>query len=281
MQQGADDAVFLSVIAWPQDATRDDMVALVGEQPGTPAPGERHALTPETVRLRVGLRPPMIIGLTDRRSARAACERIRDHGGDAFACSMGDLEALGPTLKIKELGLVDGEIDLALWRGPSARVRRENLFCLVRAHLSETSRVRLPAQREIRPPVSAAGVMGLGFPVRLTDVASTRSTKTTTSDKLDIHTTDGSVFQLDGDKFGYNILGDMKGHSDNENMDRMFELFQHIAPHAIADMYYSVWAAPPGYHRLRLPGAAVNREDPAFAFYSRWCALMYRHLTRD
>ena len=280
MQPHADDPVFLSIIAWPPDATRDDIVALISGSDTTPASVQGHALTPETVRLRAGMRPPMVMGLIDRGSADAACGRIRDGRGDAFACSLRDLASLGHTLKIRDLALIDGDLDVTLWHGPSARIPRNRIFCLIRAHLSETANVRLPAQCEFRPHVSAAGMMGFGLPVRLTDVVSTKTTKTTTSDKLDIHTTDGSVFQLDGDKFGYSVLGDLKGHSDNQNMDRMLELLQHLAPNAIADMYFSLWTAPPGHHKLRLAGAAINREDPAFAFYSRWCALMYRHITR-
>ena len=99
-----------------------------------------------------------------------------------------------------------------------------------------------------------------------------------TSDKLDVHTTDGSVFQIDGDKFGYSILGDLRGHSDRHNMDQMFELLAHLAPDAIVDPYFKLWTPPAGHHRLRLPDMKANNDDPAFAFYSRWVALLYRHL---
>ena len=44
------------------------------------------------------------------------------------------------------------------------------------------------------------------------------------SHKLDIHSTAGAIFQVDGDKFGYGILGEMRGYSDKTNMDSMCEL---------------------------------------------------------
>ena len=93
-----------------------------------------------------------------------------------------------------------------------------------------------------------------------------------------MHTADGRVFQIDGDKFGFAVLGDMKGHTDNENMDKMLELLDHLTPNAIVDQYFKLFKAPTGYKRLRLDNLSVNNDDPAFAFYSRWTALMYRHV---
>ena len=58
----------------------------------------------------------------------------------------------------------------------------------------------------------------------------------------------------------------------------MCELFASRAPDAIVDPYFSLFKPPPGYKRLRLPGMKINDEDPAFAYYSRWAALMYRHV---
>ena len=104
--------------------------------------------------------------------------------------------------------------------------------------------------------------------------------QTTQSDKLDVHTTDGRVFQVDGDKFGYRVLGDLRKHGDKANMDAMLELLSHLAPDEIVDPYYSLWSAPPGHDRLRLPMMKINNDDPRFAFYSRWVALMYRQIMR-
>ncbi len=66
--------------------------------------------------------------------------------------------------------------------------------------------------------------------------------------------------------------------SDNVNIDRMCELMSHLAPDAVIDPYFSLWSAPPGYQRLRLKNMRINNDDPAFAFYSRWAALLYRHV---
>jgi hypothetical protein len=47
---------------------------------------------------------------------------------------------------------------------------------------------------------------------------------------------------------------------------------------AVVDPYFPLWRPAPAFERLRLPLSRLNEEDPAFAFYSRWSALMYRHV---
>ena len=50
-------------------------------------------------------------------------------------------------------------------------------------------------------------------------------------------------------------------------------------PHpAVVDAYYELWRPPPGFQKLRVPGMKGVRDDPSFAFYSRWAALTYRHV---
>lgn len=267
-------SVFLSVIAWPEGVSRRDAGAIVLD--ALERTGFDDAITPETLRLRLAIEPPMVLGLVPREAGIAVSNAIASAGGDAFAPSPDDLLALGPTLKIRDLDVSHGGVDVVLWRGGEARIEFSRIASLVRAHLSDTVVVRTPASARMHPLY----IPGPRFSIRVRadfvqDAAQRRST---TSDKLDIHTTDGRVFQLDGDKFGYRALGDMRGHSDKQNMDRMFELLQHLASDAVADMYFSLWKPPPHHDRLRIPGARLNNDDPAFAFYSRWAALMYRHI---
>lgn len=267
---------FLSIIAWPDDATRDDAVRLVAEhlsRPGTPPP--HNALTVETLRLRVVIQPPLVLGLVDVPTARRVSETVRRAGGDAFAPTVQDLLDLGPTLKIRDLQLADGNFQASLWRGPDVTITPPSIQCLIRAHLSETATIRTPERARI---AQLHFVAHMPPSTRRDFIQDAATRQLRTSDKLDLHTSDGRVFQIDGDKFGYRVLGDMKGYSDKDNMDRMFELFQYLATDAIPDMYYPLFKPPPGIERLRIPGAILNRDDPAFAFYSRWAALMYRHI---
>ncbi len=98
------------------------------------------------------------------------------------------------------------------------------------------------------------------------------------AEKLDIHLKDGRVLQVDGDRFAFEILGTVRGLTDRENMDRLSELLAKAAPHAIVDPYFPLWKPPAEAKRMRLPRMLVNKDDPDFAFYSRWVAVMYRHM---
>ncbi len=280
---------YLSVIAWPDGWTKEQVVDLLARKSGMDAP---------TLKFRVGQAPPMILGQVDPAAAKMAMDAIIEHGGDAFAPTLDQLTSLGPTLKIKDLRLEDGKLVVDLWRGPSAAIRREQVQILIRAHLDKSTLTHLPRASSgigilgastARPGPGqrsmvayglggAAGLAvayGAGYIANASDYV---EKITETSDKLDIHTTDGLVYQLDGDKFGYNILGELRGHSDKANMDAMCELLTHLAPEPIVDPYFSLWRTPAGYKRLRLPDMKINNDDPEFAFYSRWAALLYRHL---
>lgn len=266
--------VFLSVIAWPDDLSLRDAGTLVLD--ALDHAGLTGALTPETLRLRLAIEPPMVLGFVQPDAGEVVAHAIRSVGGDAFAPSPDDLLSLGPTLKIRDLEVSHGGLDVVLWRGGEIRIECAQVTALVRAHLSDTVVVRTPASARMHPLY----VPGPRYSrrVRADFVQNASERRSTTSDKLDIHTSDGRVFQLDGDKFGYRALGEMRGHSDKQNMDRMLELLQHLASDAVADMYFGLWKPPPHHDRLKIPGARLNNDDPAFAFYSRWTALMYRHI---
>ncbi len=286
MLKQIDDRPMLTVVAWPEGFSREDMARLLFEKSG---------MDEATMRLRLGKAPPSIIGTLADVDAQAAVKAIAEKGGDAFTFTYSDLAGFGPTLKVKDLRMEHGRLVVDIWRGSTTTIRREDVQILIRAHLSEQE-----VKRDVAPNIStssmhsgfsagaispaALGAYGLaiGFasayeadsPATLSGI--TKDIKT--SDKLDIHTTDGKVYQIDGDKFSYKILGDLRGHSDKVNMDAMCELLAHLAPDEIVDPYYTLWTPPPGHQRLKIEKMKINNDDPAFAFYSRWAALLYRHV---
>lgn len=281
---------FLTVVAWPEGLDRNQFAEMLCLSAGLDEP---------TARMRLGREPPMIVGQVDPAVAGAAVRSIIEFGGDAFAPTLDDMARLGGTLKIKDLRLAAGHLEIDLWRGLSTTIRRDQVQILVRAHLTATETERFAATPPSPAPMgtlghglvrthlrgdisSVAGIAAGGArafqAAYLANASSFTDRRTTTSDKLDIHTTDGSVYQIDGDKFGYRILGDLRGHGDKANMDSMCELLSHLAPDEVVDPYFSLWSPPPGYERLRLPEMKINKDDPAFAFYSRWAALLYRHV---
>jgi hypothetical protein len=284
----SDSRPFLTIIAWPEGHDREATAQLLASEAGM----DLH-----TLRLRLGQAPPMILGQTDPDTAARALHAMRRRGGDAFAATFADLARLGGTLKIKDLRIEHGALAIDLWRGPSTTIQRDQIQILVRAHLSQsstkpaagsvgssllsasTARGGAASRTALTFGLGGAAGLAIGFASGyIADAADPVERTIRTSDKLDIHTADGAIYQIDGDKFGYRVLGELRGHSDNANMNAMCELLAHLAPDPIVDPYFSLWRPPPGHDRLRLPDMKINRDDPAFAFYSRWAALMYRHV---
>ena len=283
---------FLTVVKWPQGWSREDVARLLFEASG---------LDELTLRLRLGVAPPTIVGTLASVDARGAVNALVKNRGDAFTATLDELAALGPTLKIKDLRLEHGIIVVDLWRGPSKTIQREDVQILVRAQLHSIQNKRYLPPSILSTRVYPGGVgigsagtgasaplllgaygLAVGFGAAYSAESLTGFAgavhNVKTSDKLDIHTKDGKVYQIDGDKFGYSALGELRGHSDKANMDAMCELLAHVAPDEIVDPYFPLWTPPPGHQRLRLKNMKINNDDPAFAFYSRWAALLYRHV---
>ena len=280
--------VFLTAISYPEGMSHEDVGGLLAEPLG------RRIYD---VALKLRQQPPCIIGFVDRSIADGALRALIGAGGDGFAPSMADIESLGATLKIKDLRLGGSGLELALWRGPTITVGPSEVQVLVRGRMIEAQVTRRalstgeflnPSTVNLRTaPIAAGwgvgGAYGLALGLYSTwQSGEFRAEKTlVTSYKMDLHLADGRVLQIDGDKFGFQILGDQRGHSDNVNIDRMCEFLVHLAPEAVVDPYFALFHPPVEHRRLRLPLIKVNNDDPAFAFYSRWAALMYRHVMGD
>lgn len=250
---------FLGAIALPENASRSEMALYIGDEAG---------LDPGLLKILLNRQPPQILGSGPAGAMRAGAAAIRRIGGDAFACSLADIEALGPTLKARELELDAGRLVIPLWRLETATISLGDIVLLVRSTLTTTTVRITSVPRHLRPLTRGVLLTQSGAP--------SYESRTTVSEKLDIHVRDGRVFQIDGDKFGYAILGAGRTQGDMSNMDRMFDMLRHFAPHAVADDFYRLWAPPPEILRFRIAMMRINNDDPAFAFYSRWIALMYR-----
>jgi len=205
--------------------------------------------------------------------------------------SMNDIESLGPTFKIKDVRIESSGLTFECWRGDLVVIDPVNIDLIVRASLREnqtraSSITTLSGQNvDATQPMTGYGLQGWAIREEAANnfrdwSAADRTVKT--SHKLDVHVQSAlglaGVYQIDADKFAFRILGDLRGHSDNVNIDRMCEFFQHLNPNVIVDAYFPLWKPPPGAHRLRLPMMQYNKDDPSFAFYSRWATLIYRSL---
>lgn len=274
--------VYPTAIAWSEGCGASGAARLL-ESTGV--------IDPATAQRLAARHTPMILGRFDPEQSSKLVTAICNAGGDAFAPSMADIAALGPTLKIRDMRIANGNLDVDIWRGLSTTIRREHVQFLVRGSIKskmKADRAKRVAERasdhvmrvtQFAPRYGTAMRYSAEQSIRrMHDEAARSGLKVT--EVLDIHTRSGTVFQVDGDKFAFSVLGDMKGHSDNVNMDQLCELIAHISPDEVVDAYFSLFRAPVGYHRLFnfVRGMSRTGEDPAFAFYSRWAALMYRHV---
>ncbi len=120
---------YLSVVLWPQGWTRGQVAELLAKHTD---------LDTASLRLGLGEAPPTIVGRVGPDQAEVGLAALRAAGGDGFAPTLADLEALGPTLKIKDLRLEGGALEVDLWRGSPRTIQREDVQILIRAHLSES-----------------------------------------------------------------------------------------------------------------------------------------------
>lgn len=254
---------FLSLVAWSGGYDREQLARLLAHF---------QALDLPTLRLRLGQAPPMVLERVKPAAATGMIDALVAAGGDGFAFTLDDLAALGPTLGIKELSAVEGALEVELREGLQTRLDFSTIQIIVRAHLRET----VVKRRE--PPIFPSTVR----PMRTMDsikaeIESSVTRDVQTSDQLDIHTTDGSIYRIDGDRFGFGVLGELRGHGQKANMDSLLDLLCHLCPDAVVDTYFKLWRPPPGHEQLRLPEGSES-GSPAFDFYSRWAAISYRHV---
>lgn len=237
---------FLSIVAWPDGWDRNRVADLLAQSGG---------LDGASLRLRLGQAPPMVLERVEPAAAAAMIKALIAAGGDGFAFTLADLAAPGPAMTVRDLGIVEGALQVQLRQGPAKSLGFEAVKVVVRAHLSQT------VTRRSEPP---------------RHVESTVVKDVETSDKLDLHTADGGIYRIDGDRFGFAVLGELRGQGDKANMDRLVELLGHLCRDAVIDTFFRLWRPPPGFDGLRLAGPKFDAVDPAFEFYSRWAAMMWR-----
>ncbi len=255
---------FLSIVAWPEGWDREQVVQLLAG-PGGPDLA--------TLRLRLGQEPPMVLDRAEPAAARAMIDALLAHGGDGFTFTLDDLARPGATLRIRTMSVVEGALQVQLWQGLGTTLAFGSVQVIVRAHLSETVTIRVNRPKLWRTRLGARSLELIKAEIEATVQKDVR-----TSDKLDLHTGGGTIYQVDGDRFAFEVLGDLRGHSDKANMDSLTELLAHLCPDAVIDTFFKLWRPPHGANRLRLPHMRLDAEDTAFAFYSRWGALTYRHV---
>lgn len=265
--------LYLTLVTPPEGVESDELARRLVEAELSDLP---------TVRSRLMRVPPCIIGECLPAVADACAGVVRELGGDAVTVPMKAVERLGGTIRIRDMRIEPGVIEMELWRGQTARIPTERIDVLVRASdtREESTGGREMSRTRASMHVARTGPAYSMIRAELDSQASAEK-RIVSKDWLDIHTKDGSVFQVDGDKFGFGVLGDMKKQGDRVNMDQLLDLLSHLCPNAVVDTYFPMFKPTSSVKRLKLPGMVINEEDPVFAFYSRWAALVYRYVMQS
>ena len=279
----AQSTAFLSLVSLPTGMPEPSFVSTLADASG---------IDSYTLQLRLRQALPTILGTVTADRARRSIEAILRMRGDGFAPTLADLLAFGATIQLRSIDVEPGRLVCHPRRGQVRRIPLDDIDVIVRANLRAKSSEHTPLELS-SGEVSITGVGGITRsnmrgvyePALSAATESFGGAKATRPQQinpvLDLHLRDGSVLQVLGRRFHFGVLGSRRAFHVGGNMDKLAELLAHLAPDAIIDPYYELWRAPTEVHRLRLPDQELNREDRAFAFYSRWVSIMYTTLQHD
>jgi hypothetical protein len=274
------DAAYVSVIAWPELMPEEDRIGLIEQ-----AIGLDRFLSEQAVRRSV----PSVLRRMDLPDARDALATLRRASAVAFGPKQSAFDERADFHAAKRLISGSGTSFLAeAWRGDPVVFDAANIAVLIRASLRTTE---MRAVDQGGPGVATSLINTSGRHLRdvasdiadeVEQVSAARQTRVNLTEVLDIHLADGSRIRLNGDKFGFDVLGDKRGYTDKQNMDKLAVLLSERAPQAVVDLNFRSFRVPADIqtHLARSHRGRVRKrvETPAFEFYSVWAALMYRHL---
>ena len=252
-----------------------------------------------TLKLQLKAIPPNIIASIPLPLAEKSLELLRFLGCTAFAPTTNQLKQLGPTRKIKEIHLNPQGLNFELWRSNPTTINPENIDVIIKAKITTTTKKkpfstdRGPLYLSQADTIGPLGAVALDW-MNHDEYDDNQSAEwdappfskssahgKTSHWKLDIHTTTNTVYQIDGPKFAFNFLGSSKDVSELTNINQTTDFLTNLAPLAIIDTFFDSFNAPPDSQSFRIPGNLLSKDDPTFAFYSRWAALVYRYLAQQ
>jgi len=270
---------FLSIVQWPEGWDQDRCARVLVECAGFDAYGAGLAARRGT---------PQVAGLVDVDRAAGILERLSGAGVTAFAPSESELGGL-VTVAVKDLRRAEGAPEAMYvvepWRRHDALALKTSEIALLVRGTIDRQRRRSRADTSEPGLAGAGAVMIAGAAGAMAYAAAGAGSVTTTSGRgtevLDIFTREGLRLRIDGDKFGFGVLGRERALTDRENTDRLALRLAREAPRALLDMGFGNFRCPP--HLLRTTGRSggtetvrVTDETPIFEFYSAWAWLMHR-----
>jgi hypothetical protein len=280
---------YLSIVGWPEGCDESSAVAILGTA---------CAIAPIDAAQIYRRGTPAIIARTSREHASAMLDVLRTNRARAFVATADDLGRVPAPRSIKTMNAAVGAPEamymLEFWPPPphqSDALRAADIVLLVRARVDQSVR-RFSAETT---PVSTSrvatgylvgGVAGAMIAAASESVPAVNAKiDIRLRDMLDIYTRDGRLLRVDGGRFGFDVLGEDKALTREENMDRLALRLAREAPRALVDTGFANFHYPASLARdmTQVFGrTTIRRTDelPAFAFYSAWALLMYREIVK-
>ena len=256
---------YLSILRWPDESTDASNAAALAVALGIgPRPAARAVAPP----------PPAIVARIPAEVAPRALNALRGGGVVAIAPTLDDLAAAPPARKVKALTPAEGAPEpmylAEFWTGDAAGFRARDIAIMIRARLDDAPRRLAPAPTPSRPDAATPPSEPIRTARPITEV-------------LDLVLTGGDRLRIDGDKFGFAVLGPDRALSNVECMDRLAVRLAGEAPDALIDTAFGAFKVPGGVVNEFDAASRRSRErlrgdTPAFDFYSAWIVLALREL---
>jgi hypothetical protein len=221
---------------------------------------------------------PQIVGALPEAEAGAVTARLQRAQIDATMAGPEDLAAHARPDLARRLHAGqddDGPTYLAeLWSGVTRIVRLADFVLIVRARLKATT---VTETRRASIGRMSVPIGGMHMPAAPSEPRTTKTTKVSVSEIMDLHFEGDRPLRLHGDKFSFDVL-DQRGITDAENMDLLALRLAEEAPACSVDIDYSSFR--PSKEVVRMFDQATGRRgDPRvsvpaeFDLYSAWTAV--------
>jgi hypothetical protein len=261
---------FLTLLRWPDAMERDELARAIVKL---------AAMDLFQVRQRIASGAPCVLQRINDADAPRIVKELRAGGIPVIAPTAAKLAGVAMVVKAKRLAPAAGSPTPMFlcepWRGEAFGFPASSIAMIVRARLvRSSSRSSVQQTAAIPDPLT-------GYPIPIYERV--REGSSSLHDVMDIYLNDRRCVRCAGDKFNFDGLGDDRGFSDNENMDKLGVLLADAAPRAIIDLGFADFACPPILLRAYFTaqtGAQVRDDHPAFDFYSPWTVLVHAALAR-
>jgi hypothetical protein len=224
---------------------------------------------------------PQIVGALPEAEAGAVTARLQRAQIDATMAGPEDLAAHARPDLARRLHAGqddDGPTYLAeLWSGVTRIVRLADFVLIVRARLKATT---VTETRRASIGRMSVPIGGMHMPAAPSEPRTTKTTKVSVSEIMDLHFEGDRPLRLHGDKFSFDVL-EQRGITDAENMDLLGVRLAEEAPQCSVDIDYGSFRLSQEVVRA-FDQAVGRRGDPRvsvpaeFDLYSAWMAVRRR-----